>query len=81
MAVGSAEIQACTKEFNFIFAPFKILFGGVSLLPTTDPTDEPSVFLTLSLRLEELSKLAIDSRAADKEAWVRLRTSPELLEV
>ena len=53
----------------------------MSLLPTTDPTDEPSVFLPLSLRLGELSKLAIESRAADKEAWVRLRTSPELLEV
>ena len=63
------EIQACTKEFNSIFAPFKILFGeAFLLLPTIDPTDEPSVFLPLSLNLEELSKLSIESRAADKES-------------
>ena len=38
------------------------------------------MFLPLSLRLEELSKLSIESRAVDKESWVPLRTSPELLE-
>ena len=48
----TTEIQACTKEFNYIFGSLKILFGGAFLLlPTTDPTDEPSVFLPLRLRL------------------------------
>ena len=66
--------------------PVEILtFSGLLdlflLLPTTDPTDEPSVFLPLTLRLEELSKLSIKSKAADKESWVPLRTSSELLEV
>ena len=61
------EIQACTNEFNSVFALFKILSGvRFPFLLTTDRTDEPSVFLPLTLRQEELSKLAIESRPADK---------------
>ena len=37
--------------------------------------------MPLRLRLEELSKLSIESRVVDKESWVPLRTSPELLEL
>ena len=52
---GKRAPGPCTKEFHSIFALFKILSGvRFSLLPTTDPTDEPSVFLPLSLRLEEM---------------------------
>ena len=73
MTAGSVEIHT-PRTLVLISGHLKFFSGeSFSFLPFIDPIHRASVFLSLSLSPEDLPKLLIVSRAADKESWLPLR--------